>query len=56
MATYLYQCRDCGHRFEKVMTIREHEGANQAARCPKCQSRNVVQRPTTFQAVTASKA
>jgi putative FmdB family regulatory protein len=57
MPTYLYQCKDCGQAFEKVLTVREHERAHKpAVACPKCESRRVVQLPAAFQAVTAHKA
>ncbi len=54
MPTYQYICRDCGHEFEQVMPIREHEQHAQV-QCPKCHSTNVQQEPARFQAVTSSK-
>ena len=57
MPTYLYHCKDCGRAFEQFMSIREHEPPHHKpnVKCPKCESRNITQRPATFQAVTAHK-
>jgi putative FmdB family regulatory protein len=55
MATYEYQCSDCGHRFEQTITVREHEKGTKP-QCPKCKSHNVRQQPSRFQAVTSHKS
>jgi len=54
MPTYEYRCKECGHRFEKVMPIAEHE-RRRKSRCPKCNSGKVEQLPALFQAVTGKK-
>ena len=54
MPTYEYRCRECGHRFEKAMTLGEHERHTKPP-CPKCNSRGVEQLPSRFQAVTNKK-
>ena len=36
MAMYEYECRACGSRFERMMTMAEHDGAKQPVRCPAC--------------------
>ncbi len=37
MAMYEYECRACGHRFERMMTMAEHDQArDRPARCPAC--------------------
>lgn len=44
MATYTYQCVDCGTPFEVQATIQEKElGKGEKFMCPKCQSQNVKQ-------------
>lgn len=55
MPIYEYQCQDCGHRFEVVMTIHEREKAKRPP-CPKCRSTKVEQRLTPIHVVTGSKA
>jgi putative FmdB family regulatory protein len=52
MPTYLYKCKDCGHEFERVMPIREHE-QHAPTKCPKCQSTKVEQEVSNFEAVTS---
>lgn len=54
MPTYQYRCKNCGHEFEQVMPIREHE-QHAKIQCPKCQSTKVEQEPSRFQAVTSPK-
>ena len=54
MPHYEYLCQTCGHRFEAVVTLHEHERGRKAP-CPKCQSTKVQQRPSVFQAVTSQK-
>jgi putative FmdB family regulatory protein len=45
MATYDYQCRDCGEEFTRSEHISEHasglQGSASALRCPKCESQQV---------------
>jgi putative FmdB family regulatory protein len=55
MPTYEYVCQDCGERFERVLTLREHEKHEPKVVCPKCKSERVEQRPSVFQPVTARK-
>ena len=55
MPTYAYQCEACGHRFQRTMTLGDHERQKKPA-CPKCDSRKVKQRPVPFQVATESKA
>jgi len=54
MPRYEYRCKDCGHRFEKVMSVSEHENSRKI-RCPKCDSAKVEQVPTAFSALTGKK-
>ncbi|MGP1675766.1 MAG: FmdB family zinc ribbon protein [Burkholderiales bacterium] len=37
MPTYEYRCNDCGHEFERVEHLSEHEAKHE---CPACGSRN----------------
>jgi putative FmdB family regulatory protein len=39
MPTYEYQCKECGQRFDQVLTISEHD--KHKPRCPQCKSENV---------------
>jgi putative FmdB family regulatory protein len=54
MPTYDYRCKGCGKRFEKAMTMSEHERHPRPA-CPKCKGRRVEAIPSRFQAVTSKK-
>ncbi len=54
MSTYEYKCRQCGHEFEQVMTIEQHEKFG--PQCPKCDSKKVESVFSTFFAKTDSKA
>jgi len=54
MPTYEYCCRQCGQQFTKMMTLSQH-GRRSKPACPKCDSRQVEQRPASFQAVTSKK-
>jgi len=36
MPIFEYQCKDCGHKFEKLIL-----GEKEEIRCPKCDSKNV---------------
>ncbi|MFW6060848.1 MAG: FmdB family zinc ribbon protein [Phycisphaeraceae bacterium] len=56
MPTYDYRCKKCGHRFEQMMTLSQHEHRKQKPACPKCKSHAVEQVPAAFQAVTSSKS
>jgi putative FmdB family regulatory protein len=55
MPTYEYRCGNCGRRFTKIMSLREHQQRAKPS-CPKCRSRKTQQVPSTFQAVTGKKA
>ncbi len=55
MPTYEYICKNCGTIFEKIMSLRERL-KQPLPQCPKCKSRKVEQKPSSFQAVTAKKA
>jgi len=54
MPTYEYKCRECGKSFTKVLTISEHDKRKPA--CPKCKSKKVDQKISSFFAKTASKS
>lgn len=56
MSTYAYRCKKCDHRFEKTMTLHEHEQAKRPPTCPTCGSRSVEQVPAAFQTMTSKKA
>lgn len=54
MPTYEYRCKDCGHQFAEVMTISEHE--THKPQCPKCKSKKIEQRLSSFFAKTSKKS
>lgn len=47
MPLYEYQCRKCGHIFEKLRRIAE---ADSKLECPKCNSEEVERQFSTFAA------
>jgi putative FmdB family regulatory protein len=54
MPLYEYQCRDCGHTFNVRLRIEEHE--KKRPKCPKCGSRKLEHRYSSFFAKTAKKS
>ncbi len=54
MPTYEYNCKKCGRKFTVVMRISEHE--KKKARCPKCDSKELVQNVQPFFATTSKKS
>jgi putative FmdB family regulatory protein len=54
MPTYEYRCSACGHEFVEVHTIGEHGGAKVS--CPKCKSKKVERRYSSFFAKTSKKS
>ena len=53
MPTYEYTCKQCGERFELILSFGEHEKKH---KCPKCGSTELEQRISPFVAVTSKKA
>ncbi|HZP88238.1 MAG TPA: zinc ribbon domain-containing protein [Burkholderiales bacterium] len=53
MPTYDYHCKNCGHEFELVERVTEHQGTH---KCPKCGSENVEPMLTQFYAKTSRKS
>ncbi len=54
MPQYEFLCKDCKKPFSKFLTFAAYEKEKIA--CPKCGSRNVEQRLSTFYAVTSKKS
>lgn len=55
MPTYEYLCEACGKKFSQMMTFAEHD-KNPRPPCPKCKNnKKVIQRVSSFQAVTGKK-
>jgi putative FmdB family regulatory protein len=54
MPTYDYRCEACGHEFEVVLSLTEHDKGKPA--CPKCQSQRVQQAVTAFSVKTSRKS
>lgn len=55
MPTYEYICKNCGHQFEQVRSIREHDEKPKPP-CPKCGSKKVEQAISSFSAITSKKS
>ena len=53
MPLYEYICRKCRHKFDEVLTIKEHE--TKKPQCPKCQSSDLEKVIEPFFAKTSSK-
>lgn len=51
MPLYEFTCKDCHKDFSRVLTLAEYERGE--VECPDCHSKNVVQKPATFFAVTS---
>jgi putative FmdB family regulatory protein len=54
MPTYSYECRKCGHAFQKILSFKEYEAGK--VKCPKCGSGSVAQVLETFFAKTSRKS
>jgi putative FmdB family regulatory protein len=54
MPTYEYICKECGKKFSLVMMVSDYEKAKVA--CPKCASKKVGRKPSTFFAKTSKKS
>lgn len=55
MATYAFECKDCGEHFEVNMAMHEHDDLQrQHPDCPKCGKNGTQQLITTFVSKPAS--
>jgi putative FmdB family regulatory protein len=55
MATYAFECRACGERFEVNKPMSEHDHLRQEPpSCPKCGKNDTRQLVTTFSSKPAS--
>ncbi len=54
MPTYVFRCEKCGERFERSMTVAEHDTAKPP--CPKCKGRKVSHEISGFFAKTSRKS
>jgi putative FmdB family regulatory protein len=54
MPTYVYRCEDCGHEFERVLLMSEHDRAK--PQCPKCKSERVAQAVSSVFVKTSRKS
>ncbi|MCX7659970.1 MULTISPECIES: zinc ribbon domain-containing protein [Caldimonas] len=54
MPTYQYRCEKCGHVFEHVEHIAEHDTVRLS--CPKCGSQALQHTPTRFFVQTSKKS
>ena len=53
MPLYEYHCKSCAHDFEKRRPIQQ---ADDATRCPECESQEVTRKLSRFVALTKSDA
>jgi putative FmdB family regulatory protein len=54
MPTYEYQCRECNKKFTIVQSISEHGKVKVS--CPKCKSKKIQQRISSFMTKTSRKS
>jgi putative FmdB family regulatory protein len=54
MATYEYECRDCGHEFVVLESLAQH--GRKRPTCPRCRSASVERVFTPFYAKTIRKS
>ena len=54
MPVYEFVCESCKKRFTLILSISEYE--KKKMQCPKCKSRKVKQRISSFQTVTSKKS
>jgi len=54
MPVYEYVCQKCNHEWSVTMSLSEHEKKPKQP-CPKCNSRKVRQKLSSFLAVTSKK-
>jgi putative FmdB family regulatory protein len=54
MSTYEYKCQACGHKFEKKLSMAEHDKLH--PNCPKCKSKRIEHVLSMFSAKTSSKS
>lgn len=53
MPLYEYVCKHCHHKFDKILTVHEHDVAK--PHCPKCESASVEKVIEPVVVITASK-
>lgn len=53
MPTYDYRCSKCGHQFELVERLSDHQAAH---KCPKCGNKKVEHVMAAFYAKTSRKS
>ncbi len=54
MPIYEFECKKCGHQFEQVMTIAEHD--QKKVHCPKCDSDEVEHLIESVYVTTSKKS
>lgn len=54
MPVYEFICNACHHAFSHILKISEYE--KEKFTCPKCKSRNVKRKISSFQAITTKKS
>jgi len=55
MPAYEFHCKNCGKKVTLVLSISEYTG-NKAQKCPKCGSKKLERRITSFQVQTSKKS
>jgi putative FmdB family regulatory protein len=60
MATYEYECKDCGEQFTRAEPISERaaalQGSDPPLRCPKCESQQIEKRVSAAYVHTSKKS
>ena len=54
MPTYEFECKKCGHRFNLMESIAEHNRHNES--CPKCSSSEIQNLMSTVNVKTTKKS
>jgi len=54
MPTYDFLCGKCRKKFSLTMSVSEYEKTK--VQCPKCKSKEVKQRISSFQTITSKKS
>jgi putative FmdB family regulatory protein len=55
LATYEFRCQKCKKEFEVVFSFAEYDQKKGRTKCPKCGSRRVSRRISTFEVKTSKK-
>ena len=54
MPIYEFKCNSCGHQFDIIESIKEHDRHKE--KCPKCKNENIERVLSTTSVVTSKKS